>query len=93
MGGQQEQSSDEGGGLSDLADLARSLAEVPIDHERLFGEAAERLQAIVRLAGSVGTRTIAEFVGDQPTLDLLSDHGVDYAQAYHVGPPRPVAAL
>ena len=53
----------------------------------------EVVQAIVRLAANVGTRTIAEFVGDQPTLDLLSDYGVDYAQGYHVGPPRPVAAL
>ncbi len=53
----------------------------------------EVVRSIVRLAGSVGTRTIAEFVGDEPTLNLLSDYGVDYAQGYHVGHPRPVAAL
>ena len=53
----------------------------------------EVVRAIVGLAGSVGTRTIAEFVGDQPTYDLLSDYGVDYAQGFHVGAPRPVGTI
>jgi EAL domain-containing protein (putative c-di-GMP-specific phosphodiesterase class I) len=53
----------------------------------------EVVRAIVGLAGSVGTRTIAEFVGDQPTYDLLSDYGVDYAQGFHVGVPRPVGTI
>jgi ammonium transporter, Amt family len=45
------------------------------------------------LAGSVRTGTMAEFVGDEQTLDLLREFGVDYAQGYHVGRPRPVAEL
>ena len=53
----------------------------------------EVVRAIVGLAGSVGTRTIAEFVGDQPTYDMLSDYGVDYAQGFHVGAPRPVTTI
>jgi EAL domain-containing protein (putative c-di-GMP-specific phosphodiesterase class I) len=39
----------------------------------------------------MGRHTIAEFVGDQPTMALLRDFGVDYAQGFEVG--RPQAAL
>lgn len=33
---------------------------------------------------------VAEFVGEADTAHLLRESGVDYAQGYHVGPPRPV---
>ena len=33
--------------------------------------------------------TIAEFVGDEPTMRLLRRYGVDYAQGFYVGPPAP----
>ena len=36
----------------------------------------------------MGMRTIAEFVGDEPTLTLLRDYGVDYAQGFEVGRRR-----
>jgi EAL domain-containing protein (putative c-di-GMP-specific phosphodiesterase class I) len=54
--------------------LSRKLGSGRIDQEVV--------RAIVSLAGSVGTSTIAEVVGDQPTLDLLSAYGVDYAQGF-----------
>jgi diguanylate cyclase (GGDEF)-like protein/PAS domain S-box-containing protein len=79
------------------------LKYLPVNYLKIDGEFVRKLgsgridqevvRAIVSLAGSVGTRTIAEFVGDQPTLDLLSDYGVDYAQGFHVGAPRPVATI
>ena len=45
------------------------------------------------LARSVGRRTIAEFVADQETLELLGELGVDLAQGFHIGRPRPVEEL
>ena len=39
----------------------------------------------------MGKKTIAESVADPDTICLLRDSGVDYAQGYHIGPPKPVA--
>jgi EAL domain-containing protein (putative c-di-GMP-specific phosphodiesterase class I) len=46
------------------------------------------VKAIVGVVRGMGARTIAEFVGDQPTMRLLEDFGVDYAQGFEVGRPR-----
>ena len=51
------------------------------------------IEAIVGMARGLGKRTIAEFVGDDETLALLSALGVDFAQGYHVGRPFDVALL
>jgi len=48
------------------------------------------VEAIVTIAQGMGKDTTAEFVEDEQTLDLLRTLGVDYAQGYHVGRPRPV---
>jgi EAL domain-containing protein (putative c-di-GMP-specific phosphodiesterase class I) len=79
------------------------LKYLPVDYLKIDGDFVRKLvtgridqevvKAIVKLAGSVGTSTMAEFVGDERTLELLRDFGVDYAQGYHVGRPRPVAEL
>ena len=45
------------------------------------------------MARGLGKRTIAEFVGDDETLAMLSALGVDFAQGYHVGRPFDVALL
>lgn len=45
------------------------------------------VRSMVDIARRLGKRTIAEFVGDQPTLDLLAEYGVDYAQGYFIGKP------
>jgi len=39
------------------------------------------------LAHGLGKQTIAEFVEDEETLQLLAELGVDYAQGYHIGRP------
>jgi EAL domain-containing protein (putative c-di-GMP-specific phosphodiesterase class I) len=44
----------------------------------------------VSVADGLGIKTVAEFVEDQETLDLLRDFGVTYAQGYHVGRPEPL---
>jgi EAL domain-containing protein (putative c-di-GMP-specific phosphodiesterase class I) len=45
------------------------------------------VQALVGLARGMGKQTIAEYVGDEPTMRLLRDYGVDYAQGFEVGRP------
>lgn len=41
-------------------------------------------------AKALGLRSIAEHVEDQQTLEVLRELGVDYAQGYCIGRPRPV---
>jgi EAL domain-containing protein (putative c-di-GMP-specific phosphodiesterase class I) len=51
------------------------------------------VKALVGLVRGMGQNTIAEFVGDQATMDLLRDYGVDYAQGFEVGRPQPALPL
>jgi EAL domain-containing protein (putative c-di-GMP-specific phosphodiesterase class I) len=72
---------------------------LPFSHLKIDGEfirglcasAHDRLmvEALVDVARGMGMRTIAEFVGDGATLELLRALGVDYAQGFHVGRPEP----
>ncbi len=48
------------------------------------------VRAMVELARGLHKATIAEFVEDEATLQLLRDLGVDYAQGYYVGRPAPL---
>ena len=63
-------------------DFIRDLVSSPMD-QLVVG-------AIVGIAKGMGKKTIAEFVADDDTTQLLRTSGVDYAQGYHVGRPRPV---
>ena len=51
------------------------------------------VQSVVAIARGLGKRTIAEFVGDAETLDLLKSYGVDFAQGFYVGKPQPLDVL
>ncbi|MDA0172671.1 EAL domain-containing protein [Solirubrobacter taibaiensis] len=76
------------------------LKHLPFDVVKIDGEFireletsdADRLtvQAIVQIARGLSTPTIAEFVENEGTLELLGQLGVDYAQGYHLGRPQPV---
>ena len=48
------------------------------------------VQALVGLAQGMGVRTIAEYVTDRATLELLRGYGVDYAQGFELGRPHPL---
>jgi len=48
------------------------------------------VRSIVQAAQVAGRRTVAEFVSNRDSLDLLRDWGVDYAQGFYLGRPVPV---
>jgi EAL domain-containing protein (putative c-di-GMP-specific phosphodiesterase class I) len=75
------------------------LKHLPFSYLKIDGDFIRRLpvsrtdQLVVRaIAGVVrgmGARTIAEFVGDETTIEMLRSYGVDYAQGFAVGRPAP----
>lgn len=76
------------------------LKHLPFDYLKIDGDFIRRLpanktdqymvEAIVFLTGKLGKRTVAEFVEDKDTLDLLVEFGIDFAQGYHIGRPAKV---
>jgi diguanylate cyclase (GGDEF)-like protein len=58
----------------------KSLATDPAD--RVF------VEALVHLAKSFKMETVAEWVGDQRSVDILSEIGVTYLQGFHFGEPN-----
>ena len=79
------------------------LKHLPISYLKIDGEFVRELlnsktdrlivRALVDVCAGLEIKTIAEFVSDEQTLDLVRDIGVDYAQGYHLGRPEPVSAL
>lgn len=51
------------------------------------------VKALVELANGMGKQTIAEYVEDEATVELLRDYGVDFAQGFAVGRPHPAVPL
>jgi diguanylate cyclase (GGDEF)-like protein len=49
------------------------------------------VQAIVQIARGLGKATIAEFVQDDATTEMLREYGVDMAQGFHLGMPVDIA--
>ena len=66
-------------------DFIRGLATSPMDQLVV--------KAIVSIARGMGKKTVAEFVADEETACLLRKIGVDYAQGYHIGRPRPISEV
>jgi diguanylate cyclase (GGDEF)-like protein/PAS domain S-box-containing protein len=48
------------------------------------------IQSVVHIAEGLGALTIAEFVGDEPTVACLRHLGVDFGQGYYLGKPGPL---
>jgi EAL domain-containing protein (putative c-di-GMP-specific phosphodiesterase class I) len=79
------------------------LKHLPVDYIKLDGEFIQNLprtdfdkhmvKAIVELARGLRIKTIAESVADDQTIQMLRQHGVDYAQGYHVGRPCPLSDI
>ncbi|HEX4435758.1 MAG TPA: EAL domain-containing protein [Solirubrobacteraceae bacterium] len=78
------------------------LKQLPFSHLKIDGDFIRNLpssptdqlvvRALARIVKGMGRETIAEFVGDQPTMAMLRAYDVDYAQGYEVGMPAPMHA-
>ena len=76
------------------------LKHLPFDYFKIDGDfirgfganTTDRLvvEAIVGIAKGMGKKTVAEFVTDQDMTDRLRESGIDYAQGFHIGSPRPI---
>ena len=77
------------------------LKHLPFDVLKIDGEFVRNLsdsvkdQAVVkslaRIATELGKQTVAGFVEDAETLELVRLYGVDFAQGFHIGVPEPVS--
>ena len=75
------------------------LRQLPVDFVKIDGSFVRNLahseedrlfvKAINEVAKGLGKETIAEFVENAESLELLKQMGVDYAQGYFVGKPAP----
>lgn len=76
----------------------RYLLDLPIHFLKIEGDLVRRIttnnkarkivQHIQSMANDMGLTTVAEFVGDADTANLLKDMGVDWAQGFHFGRPK-----
>ncbi|MFW7524749.1 EAL domain-containing protein [Vibrio ostreicida] len=90
---------DFGSGLSSFG----YLKKLPVDIVKIDGLFVREMdvndmdhlmvRSINDLAKQMGKETVAEFVENARIIDLLVDLGVDYAQGYEVGKPKPLANL
>lgn len=76
------------------------LKHLEFDYLKIDGEFVKNLpssttdqlvvQSLVDIAKGLGKQTIAEFVGDDATVEVLQRFGVDFGQGYHLGRPGPL---
>jgi diguanylate cyclase (GGDEF)-like protein/PAS domain S-box-containing protein len=86
---------DFGSGMSSLA----YLKNLPVDYLKIDGSFVKNIvsdpidrvmvESLNQISHVMGIQTIAEFVEDRATLIELQEIGVDYAQGYGIGKPRP----
>lgn len=79
------------------------LKHLEFDYLKIDGEfirslptnATDRLvvTSLVDIARGLSVKTIAEFVGDEQTVEQLRGLGVDYGQGFHLGRPAPLEEL
>ncbi len=64
--------------------FVRDVSRDEIDHAMVL--------SIQQVGEAMKLRTIAEWVSDEATLQVLKEIGVDYAQGYYMGRPEPIEA-
>jgi EAL domain-containing protein (putative c-di-GMP-specific phosphodiesterase class I) len=89
---------DFGAGFSSLTYIKR----LPVDYIKIEGSFIENMandpidqamvRSVIQIAQTIGKRTIAEYVHDAQSLEMLRELGADYAQGYYVGRPSPTPA-
>ena len=90
---------DFGAGLSSFG----YLKELPVDYLKIDGSfirevttdevSLSMVEAICQIASTMGLQSIAEYVGDEATVEILRRTGVDYVQGFHIGKPAPIAEI
>jgi len=65
--------------------FVKDMLDDPVDHAMV--------EAINHIGHVMGKHTIAEFVENDKVLARLRDVGVDFAQGYGIGRPRPLDSL
>jgi PAS domain S-box-containing protein len=81
------------GTFSNLKQLPIDILKIDVEFVRDLREdlaSQTVVEAVVSLAKAFGQTTVAEGVEDQETFELLASLGVDRAQGYHLGRPRPL---
>lgn len=73
------------------------LRELPVDYLKIDGSFIRNLpddqrnqhmvKAMVEMARGLGKQTVAEYVGCEKTIQMLSEYGVDYVQGYYISKP------
>ena len=76
----------------------RNLRHLDVDTVKLDGSFVKNLpenrgdqimvKALIDLAQNLGMETVAEWVGDEPTVKLLQEMQVTYMQGFHFGTPK-----
>ena len=85
---------DFGAGFSSFSYLKHlPVDKLKIDGSFVQGMADSRIdqamvQSMSQVAHALGKQTIAEYVENATTLELLRGYGVDYAQGHYIGKPR-----
>jgi len=75
------------------------LRQLPVDFVKIDGSFVQHLTnneedrlfvtAINNIAQGLGKKTVAEYVENAESLEILKEMGVDYAQGYYIGKPQP----
>lgn len=79
------------------------LKHLPVDYIKIDGSFIRNLpndqmdqhmvKAIVAVARGLGKETVAEFVSDEETVQILKNYGVNYAQGYYIGMPAEMPVI
>ncbi|MBU1211660.1 MAG: EAL domain-containing protein [Alphaproteobacteria bacterium] len=81
----------------------KNLKHLPVDLVKIDGAFVKNLsvdssdkifiKTMVELAETFGMETVAEWVGDEETADILTKAGITYLQGFHFGQPIPAGDL
>ncbi|OYD90313.1 hypothetical protein CDG76_31840 [Nostoc sp. 'Peltigera membranacea cyanobiont' 210A] len=90
---------DFGVGMSSFA----YLKSLPVDYLKIDGSFIRNIienpvdnaivTAITHISSVMGIKTIAEFVENEAILERITALGIDYAQGYGIGMPRPLGSI
>ena len=90
---------DFGAGLSSFG----YLKHLPVNYLKIDGSfilevttddiSLSMVEAICKIGRTMGLQTIAEYVGDDETIEVLRRVGVDYVQGFHIGKPVPLVEI